>query len=200
MKTLVTVYTDYKSPYAFIAKAASYELEERHDVELDWLPYTLDIADYLDPVESRSPHHWRRVRYSYMDARRYANKQGLVLKGPQRIFDGYYSSTGMLYAKRHGFFRQYNDTVFERFWRRELEIDVLDEICGVIQDLGHDPEGFRDYAEAAGRKEHAAIRNEAEARGVFGVPTFVLDGELFWGGDRIALLIERLEERASAKP
>lgn len=196
MKTRVTVYTDYKSPYAFIAKKASYELEERYDVELDWLPYTLDIADYLDPVESRSPHHWRRVRYSYMDARRYANKQGLVLKGPQRIFDGYYASTGMLYAKSHGFFRQYNDTVFERFWRRELEIDVLDEICGVIQGLGHDSERFRDYAEGAGREYHAAIRNEAEARGVFGVPTFVLDRELFWGGDRIALLIERL----SAKP
>jgi 2-hydroxychromene-2-carboxylate isomerase len=30
--------------------------------------------------------------------------------------------------------------------------------------------------------------------GVFGIPTFVLDGELFWGGDRIALLKERLRE------
>lgn len=30
--------------------------------------------------------------------------------------------------------------------------------------------------------------------GVFGVPTFVLDGELFWGGDRIYLLRERLAE------
>jgi 2-hydroxychromene-2-carboxylate isomerase len=30
---------------------------------------------------------------------------------------------------------------------------------------------------------------------VFGVPTFVLDGELFWGGDRIDLLRERLDEK-----
>ena len=35
----------------------------------------------------------------------------------------------------------------------------------------------------------------AEASGVFGVPTFVFDGELFWGGDRIGLLRERLDEK-----
>ena len=31
--------------------------------------------------------------------------------------------------------------------------------------------------------------------GVFGVPMFVLDGELFWGGDRVDMLIERLNKR-----
>lgn len=199
-RTTVTVYTDYKSPYAFVAKAPTYELEEHHDVELDWLPYTLDIADYLDPVETRTPHHWRRVRYSYMDARRLANKQGLILRGPKRIFDGYYASAGMLHARRHGFLRQYHDAVFERFWRRELDIDVLDEMCGLIAALGQDPEAYRRYVESdAGRAEHAAVRARAEEQGVFGVPTFVLDGELFWGGDRIPLLIERLEERGLAR-
>ena len=39
---------------------------------------------------------------------------------------------------------------------------------------------------------HDALRTEAEASGVFGVPSFVFDGEIFWGGDRIFLLRERL--------
>ena len=39
----VTIYTDYKSPYAFVANAKLFALEEE-DVELDWLPYTLRIA------------------------------------------------------------------------------------------------------------------------------------------------------------
>jgi len=47
--------------------------------------------------------------------------------------------------------------------------------------------------------EHDAIRSHAEEIGIFGVPTFVLDGELFFGGDRIPLLIERIEERAQAR-
>lgn len=192
-RPVITVYTDYKSPYAFVAKQPTYELEEQYDVELDWLPYTLDIADYLGSVEERTAHQWRRVRYSYMDARRLANQQGLTLKGPKRIYDGYYSSVGLLYAKKQGFFREYNDTVFTRFWRHELELDDPEALCALIEELGQDPAGYREYAEGAGREEHAAVRNEAEERGVFGVPTFILDGELFWGGDRIPMLRQRLE-------
>ena len=37
----VRVYTDYKSPYAFVANKRLFELEEKHGVELEWLPYTL---------------------------------------------------------------------------------------------------------------------------------------------------------------
>ena len=36
------------------------------------------------------------------------------------------------------------------------------------------------------------IIDEAEALGVFGVPTMVFNGELFWGGNRIDMLIERI--------
>jgi len=197
-KTVVRVYTDYKSPYAYVAKKATYELAETHGIELEWLPYTLRIAEYLGSVEDRSAHHWRRVHYSYMDARRYANRQGLTVKGPQRIFNGYYSSVGMLYAKREGFFRSYHDIVFEKFWKRELDIDVLAEVAGVVASLGGDPKDFEEYANGPARQEHDSIIFEAEALGVFGVPTFILDGELFWGGDRLALLIDRLNERRAA--
>ena len=39
----------------------------------------------MGEVAQRDPHHWRRVRYAYMDARRFANKQGLTLMGPKKI-------------------------------------------------------------------------------------------------------------------
>ena len=80
--------------------------------------YTLRIAEYLGTVDERTPHYWRKVRYAYMDARRYANQQGLILKGPERIYNGYYSNAGMLYAQRNSIFRAYNDIVFEKFWKR----------------------------------------------------------------------------------
>jgi 2-hydroxychromene-2-carboxylate isomerase len=62
----ITVYIDYKSPYAYLAKDPAWELEREFDVRLDWLPYTLDIPEFLGTVEGRNPHQWRRVRYSYM--------------------------------------------------------------------------------------------------------------------------------------
>ena len=47
----------------------------------------------------------------------------------------------------------------------------------------------------SGGAEHDCLRNEAEASGVFTVATFVFEGELFWGGDRIDLLREWLDEK-----
>ncbi|MBX6369375.1 MAG: DsbA family protein [Rhodospirillales bacterium] len=197
--TVVTLYIDYKSPYAFVAKAGAYALEEDYDVSLRWLPYTLNIPSYLGSVEDRTPHQWRRVKYSYMDARRFANKQGLTLRGPQKIYDSRLAGIGMLYAQRAGVFRRYNDIVFERFWKRELDIESLDALSAVLAEAGADPSGFRAFAEGPGGEEHDRIRAEAEEAGVFGVPMFVVDGELFWGGDRLPQVREKLAEMGLAR-
>ncbi len=135
----VRIYTDYKSPYAFVANKRLFELEEKYGVELEWLPYTLRIAEFMGKVEERTPHFWRKVRYAYMDARRYANAQGLTMKGPRRIYDAFYASAGMLFAQRSGLFRPYHDTVFRRFWSHDLEIDELSDISGVIESIGGSP-------------------------------------------------------------
>ena len=39
-KPRVRIYTDYKSPYAFVANQRLFELEDKHGVELEWMPYT----------------------------------------------------------------------------------------------------------------------------------------------------------------
>src|SRR3954453_15409815 len=109
---VVTVYIDFKSPYAYLAKDPARDLERRFDISLDWLPYILDIPSYLGSAkldadgrvveENRNAHQWRRVRYSYMDCRRQAGKRGLVIRGTQKIWDSTLAAAGMLCAKRQG--------------------------------------------------------------------------------------------------
>ena len=193
---VVTVYTDYKSPYAYLAKDPTYELERDLSIKLDWLPYVLDIPAYLGSArvapdgtvleENRNAHQWRRVRYSYMDCRRQARKRGLVIRGPQKIWDSSLAAAGMLYAKRAGddVFRRYNDAVFERFWKRELDIGDVSVIAAALNDAGADGDSFPVQA-AAGQQEVAGISRAAEAAGVFGVPSYVVQGELFWGREHL---------------
>ena len=188
----ITLYIDYKSPYAYLGRDPAYQLEEDFDVVLDWRPYTLDIPSFLGSVDGRSEAEWRKVRYAYMDARRWANQRGLTVRGPQKIFDSSIAHIGMLFAQRQGCFRAYNDMVFERFWKRELDIEAPEVIAAVLDEAGTDGGGFAAFLAGQGRREHDRILVEAEAAGVFGVPTFILDGELFWGHDRIPLLRERL--------
>lgn len=190
------LYIDYKSPYAYLAKDPARDLEKEFGVEFSWLPYVLNIPDFLGTVEGRNDHQWRRVRYSYMDARRLANRRGLIVKGPQKIFDTSLVSIGMIYARRRGVFARYNDLVFERFWKRELDIEDREAIRRVLDESGAPTAAFFDFVESEGRGELDRICREAEAIGVFGVPSFVIDGEIFWGGDRIWMVREKLARPA----
>jgi 2-hydroxychromene-2-carboxylate isomerase len=193
----VTVYTDYKSPYAYLAKDLVYELQGDFPVSIDWLPYRLDIPSFLGSArlndsgrvieEERNAHQWRRVRYSYMDCRRQARKRGLVIRGTQKIWDSTLALCGMLYAKDQSeqVLRRYHDAVFERFWRRELDIEDPGVIEGVLAEAGADTAGFADYSAGPGRSEIDGICRDAEAIGVFGVPTIVVNSELFWGREHL---------------
>jgi len=205
------LYIDYKSPYAYLAKDLAYDLERETGVRLDWLPYTLDIPSYLGSArvnaqgvveeESRNQHQWRRVRYSYMDCRREANRRGLTILGPRKIFDSSLANIGLLYAKRYGVFRAYNDLTFERFWKRELDIERPENIAAVLTEAGADATDFPAFAADQGRRELKELERQAEAAGVFGVPSFLLaDGDLYWGREHLPQLRELLSRKASGPP
>ena len=192
----IRVYSDYKSPYAYLAKEPAYDLERETGAKLAWLPYTLDIPAYLGSATldaagkvleaSRNAHQWRRVKYSYMDCRREANRRGLTIRGPRKIFDSSRANMGMLYAQRHGVFRAYHDRVFERFWKRELDIESPAALAAVLNECGADTAGFLGFLEGEGRRELERIQHEAEAAGVFGVPSYLLDdGDLYWGREHL---------------
>jgi 2-hydroxychromene-2-carboxylate isomerase len=200
----VTVYIDYKSPYAYLAKDLAYELERDFPVRLDWLPYVLDIPSFLGSAriddsgrvieENRNAHQWRRVKYSYMDCRRQARKRGLTIRGPQKIWNSTLAAAGLLYAKQQGeaVLRRYNDITFERFWKRELDIEDPAVVLGVLAEAGADSTGVAAYLAGEGPREVDRISRAAEETGVFGVPSFVVDGELFWGREHLPDIREML--------
>jgi 2-hydroxychromene-2-carboxylate isomerase len=192
----ITAYTDYKSPYAFLAKDQVYTLARDTGAVIDWRPYILNIPLFLGSAvvgvdgtvleANRNAHQWRRVRYSYMDCRRQARKRGLIIRGTQKIFDSAPAAAGMLFAQQAGeaAFRHYHDTVFERFWKRELDIEATDALAAVLTEAGADGAAFAAFL-PGGLARVAAINEQAEADGVFGVPTFVVDRELFWGSEHL---------------
>ena len=197
MTRTVTLYTDYKSPYAYLAKDPAYALESIPGVRLDVLPYVLNIPDFLGSArldeagnvveEQRTAHQWRRVKYSYMDCRRQARKRGLTIRGTVKIWDTVLAASGLLWAKRQGdtVFRAYHDRVFERFWKRELDVEDIAVVIAVLAEAGADTAGFAAYAAAEGPAQVDRISRSAEEAGVFGTPTFVIDGELFWGSEHL---------------
>lgn len=206
------VYIDYKSPYAFIAKDPTYQIADELGIEIDWRPLTLDIPSYLGSArlddkgkvveQNRTPEQWRGVRYAYRDARRYAALLGYTLRGTVKIWDTSLVHIGMMWAKRQGaaILRGYTDRVYERFWRRELDAEDPEVVRSVLAEAGADVEGFEDFLERPGRAEHDSMQAQIFDAGIFGVPSYIVDGELFFGREHLPMVRWLLSGRRGAAP
>ena len=194
MTMTITAYTDVRSPYTFVAKAEVYQWEEDFGVIVDWWPYAAPLAEVFGPAEGRDERQLRKIRYMYMNVRRVGAAQGLTIRGTKRIFDPTPAHIGLLQAKDNGIFRAFHDLVFERVFRRELDPDDPEHVRAALADVGGDVDSWSRRL-ANGAAELDAIYRRAEAQGVFGVPSFVIDGELFWGTDTLPQMRERLSDR-----
>jgi 2-hydroxychromene-2-carboxylate isomerase len=186
------MYSDYKSPYAWLAFDPAFALEDRFAVKVRWMPFQLRIKG----SGQRSVYSEYKVRYSYMDARRSANERGtkMTIRGPLKIYDTAPALIGGLFAERHGKLLEYSRRVYELFFNRELAVDEVDAMAKFIDDFGLSGKEYKAYFESEGQRDYENAHTEAAKDHIFGVPICVFRDEQFWGNDRIPMLTRRLEE------
>ncbi|MEM7328889.1 MAG: DsbA family protein [Pseudomonadota bacterium] len=206
------VYVDIKSPYAFVAIRPTLALEAELGLQFDWRPLTLDIPSYLGSAkkkqgkvvasEGRSQRTWNAIRYSYRDARRYAERQGLTLKGTEKIWDSTLPNIAILWVMANARDRlaDYFEAVYPPFWRRELDIEDIAIVEACLREAGVSSDGFRAFATGAGRQLHDALQPQFHPNGIFGVPTYVLDDDILFGREHIPYLRWALTGRQGAAP
>ena len=193
----IKLYFAYTSPFTYLAMGPAYELEDSHRVTLRFIPYGVNIRQvYGGEVEARDERNRRKLRYLYLDARRLAAERGLIIRPPKKIFSARFAFYGGMCAEDQGLFRPYADRVFERFWKRELEVEDPAALAAILSEIGADTSQFHRYIadEAAEAKPRLkACFAEAEHDQVFGVTTFVIEQERFWGYDRIDWIKRKLD-------
>ena len=178
----LVVYLDIKSPYAFIAREPTLALTRELGVTVDWRPLTLDIPSYLGSAQldgrgkvaksERSPEQWTAVKYAYRDARRYAALLGHTLRGTVKIWDTSLAHIGFAWAV----------------------------IAGLLADAGADLSGFDDYRQGPGRARHDREQEAIFEAGIFGVPSYLVDGELLFGREHLPRVRWLLEGRPGPSP
>jgi 2-hydroxychromene-2-carboxylate isomerase len=187
-KKEVKMYSDYKSPFAYLAFDPAFELERRYRIRLRWIPFQLRIKGKGE----RSQYSEYKARYSYLDARRWANQRGLTIRGPLKVYDTTPALIGGLFADQQGRLLDYSRKVYELFFKRELEADDPAAVANVIEDLGMSADNYRKFLSGEGALAYHRAQDEAAADHVFGVPLFIFENEPFWGHDRLPILEERL--------
>ena len=186
----VKMYSDFKSPFAYLAFEPGLALEKRYQVQVSWKPFQLRIKD----KGQRSVYSEYKTRYSYLDARRWAKPRGLVIRSQLKVYDTRIALIGGLFAQKHGQLLPFNLKVYELFWKLELLPDDADQVAAVVASFGLSADEYRRYLAGEGTVEYDRLQEEAAADHVFGVPIFIFDNEPFWGYDRIPILEERLAE------
>ena len=166
----------------------------------------LDIPDYLGSAKvdnkgniiesNRNPHQWRRVKYSYMDCRRYANTRDITILGTQKIWDTNLISIAFLWTKKKHpeLVDIFINHVYEKFWKRELDIENHKVIINIFKKLTIDSMHFTEWSKNNGKKELELIINEAHEKGVFGVPSYYFNNELFWGREHLSIIEARITD------
>lgn len=206
------VYIDVKSPYSFVAVKPTLALEEELGVQFDWRPMTLDIPSYLGSAEKRggkviksegrSKSAWKIVKYSYMDARRYAERQGYILKGTEKIWDTSIASIAILWVRQNARLQlpRFFEVVYPTFWRRELDVEDIRVVEDCLDQAGVTSRGFRQFESGDGRLIHDNLQQQFHECGIYGVPTYVLGDEVFFGREHIPYLRWQLKGRVGAVP
>ena len=206
------LYLDIKSPYAYLAKDPAKQLERDFSIEIDWRPLTLNIPSFLGSArvdeknkvveQNRTPQQWQAVRYAYYDAKRYARLRDMLIYGPRKIWDTNLAHIGWLFAKAQGreIMMRYLDHVYELFWKREIDVENLNEVETALSHSGCRVEEFANFAGIEGKNQLEAIQQEINAAGIFGVPTFVIDSEVYFGREHVPMIRWILDGKKGTAP
>ena len=191
------VYIDFKSPYAWLALQPTLDMAAELGIAVDWRPFVLDIHSYLGSArlnksgkvaqQSRSKEQWSGIKYAYYDCRRYANLRGVTVRGTEKIWNTALGAIGMLWAKQQGdaILERYLLAVYEPFWKRLLDVEDQAVISQVLVDVGASVEGFAAFVAGPGAALNAQIQAAAFDAGIYGVPTYVVDGEFYFGREHL---------------
>lgn len=189
----VDAFIDLRSPYSYLALRPARELARRLGIHFEWWPYITDFRSaYGGDVAERSGRDVAKLKYLYMDCRRLAKLQGLTIRATTKLWDATLASQAMLFAKSQARLWDFCDPVLDAFWRREFDLECAAALEAALLRAGSATDEWQRYRGALAEHDLGAATARAQELGVFGAPTFVHRGELFWGGDRLDLLADAI--------
>ncbi len=195
MKT-VDFYYSIGSRYSYLAATQIAALKGATGCQVEWHPIDsrqLIAKRQTNPFDGTGQYAWD---YRELDAHRWADYYEVTYHEPRgRVeFDSALLARTCTAAKQFGKIEHYSHLLFAEMFDTSLHTTIDEraclrcaELCGITRDdfqaVSTDPQTANDLD---------ATIDRAFELGVFGVPTFITNGELFWGNDRLVLLQHHL--------
>lgn len=162
-------------------------IEREAGLSFTWRPFNL--RRLLSEMNSSPfPDHSAKRAYMWRDIERRAEKYGLTvsLPAPYTITDLLRANRIALLGLREGWGKDYVRASYRRWFADGQDAGAEPNFSESLREAGQDPAAALERADApeiVAALEHAT--DEALSLGIFGSPIFAVDGELFWGHDRV---------------
>ena len=195
MARTLEFYFDYGSPYSYLADTQVEAIATRAGATLARKPMLL--GGVFKATGNASPAVVRaKGRWMNQDMARWATRYGVPLAmNPHFPINTLTLMRGAagLQLRQPADFERYLDTVFRAMWVTPCNLGDPAVLAQVLQRAGFDVEALLALINDPEVKARlVASTDEAVARGVFGAPTMFVDGQMFFGQDRLDFVREAL--------
>ena len=183
-------YFDFASPYTFIAHKKIRKIEKENSIKMKYMPILLGG---LLKITGIKPNVDVPIKAKYMikDCKLWAEKYNIEFK-----FNNFFPiitlnlMRGVLVAERENFSENYINKVFDGIWKEGINLNDTSESEKLLKNLKIDTKVFFMKVSDQQTKDELRKRTEnAHKKGIFGVPTFIVDNKLFWGQDRLEFVL-----------
>jgi len=196
MTKQIEFFFDVGSPATYLAWTQLSALAERNHAELIWKPMLL--GGVFKATGNQSPIAIpAKGKYTMVDFQRHARLYNVPLRFnphfPINTLQLMRGATALLDSPR---FHDYLTAVFNAIWVDEKNMGQPEVVAAVLHNAGFVPQTIFESANTDAVKERLKqFTEEAVARGVFGAPTFFVDGDMFFGQDRLGFLEQALRKQ-----
>jgi 2-hydroxychromene-2-carboxylate isomerase len=181
---------DFGSPNAFLSHRVIPEIEKRTGAKFEVTPVLLGgifkATNNKSPVEAFAGIK-NKLAYENLETQRFLKRHGITDFHMNPFFpvNTLQLMRMAVAAKNEGYLLRYMDAVFHHMWIAPKKMDDAEVVRAALAESGLDP-ALLDRAQAPEVKA-ALIANTEDAvnRGAFGIPTFFVDGAIYFGKDRL---------------
>lgn len=196
----IDCYFSLASPWAYLGHAQLMDIASRHGADVRFKPVYLVNVFAQTGGQTLPNRHPARQRYRLVELQRWRERRGLDFHIRPKFwpFDVNLADRMAIAAAQAGVADPFLRKAFAGVWERELNLADPQVLTRLADEAGLD--GARLLAVAQADATEALYEQhfqEAVAADVFGSPAYVLEGEVFWGQDRLDLLDDAL---ASGRP
>lgn len=188
----ISLYFDFVSPYSWLGLERALRIDP--EVEADWRLHPVVYAKLLDETGLVGPAESEAKRCHLLwDVARQAAGLGLPFVGPPaHPFRSLEALRLMMVLRNHPRALELAAILARAAWTEGRDLTQIGVLEDVVGRSGLDPAPWVDRISMPETKRSLAESTAAALeRGIFGVPTFEWEGELFWGQDRLDDLLAR---------